>query len=63
MDSRYIVGEEWIGLSWCDKLGGDGEVDGDGVKDDLPGFCHENGCIVGLSTETGVIWPHGETLK
>lgn len=27
MDLRYVVGEEWIGHTWCDRLSGDGEVD------------------------------------
>lgn len=27
MDLRYVVGEEWIGYIWCDRLSGDGEVD------------------------------------
>lgn len=29
---RYIVEGEWVGLTPCDRLGRNGEVDGDSVK-------------------------------
>ena len=45
---RYTV-EEWIRLTWRDRLSGDGEM----MEMVSRKTCHEDRCMMGLFTETG----------